>query len=108
MDLISMMKLENLICQATQGLYSDVDSKKETVDMPQLQSIDVVVEVLEPLEESVSIPEEAFMSDARWEMVKAQHIYVNVYHRTERNLTIKSVMTMLQQTKQTNSGPTLR
>ena len=35
------MKLENSICQATQGLYSDA----ETVDMPQLQSIDEVVEV---------------------------------------------------------------
>ena len=39
-DLIETMKLENLICQAAQ------------VEMPQLQSIDEVVEVLEPLREA--------------------------------------------------------
>ena len=46
--------------------------------MPQLQSIDEVVEVLEPLEEAVSISVEAPLSEARWEMEKEQQIHVNV------------------------------
>ena len=90
--------------------------------MPQLQSIDEVVEVPEPLEEAVSIPVEALMGEARWEMEKELQIYVNVetydeelmrrmptsscgYHRTGRNPTVQSI---LQQTKHTKSGPTLR
>ena len=52
--------------------------QKETVEMPQLQSIDEVVEVPEPLEEAVSIPVEALTSEARWEMEKEQQIYVNI------------------------------
>ena len=85
--------------------------------MPQLQSIDEV-EVLEPLEEAVSIPLEALMSKARWEMEKEQQIYVNIemydevqrtgidaqrmstsgcgYHRTGWNPTVQSVMMKLQ------------
>ena len=42
--------------------------------MPQVQSIDEVVEGPEPLEEAVSIPVEALMSEARWEMEKEQQI----------------------------------
>ena len=38
--------------------------------MPQLQSIDEVVEVPEPLEEAVSVPVEALTNEARWEMAK--------------------------------------
>ena len=44
--------------------------QQETVEMPQLQSIDEVVEVPEPLEDALSIPVEALMSEARWEMEK--------------------------------------
>ena len=40
--------------------------------MPQLQSIEEVVEVPEPLEEAVSIPVEALTSAARWETEKEQ------------------------------------
>ena len=61
-----MKKLENSTCQATQGLDSDVDSTG-SVETPQLQSIDEVVEVPEPLEEAVSIPVEALMARVgRW------------------------------------------
>ena len=59
-DLIETMKFENLVCQATQDLYSEV------------------VEVLEPLKEAVSIPVEALTNEARWEMEKEQQIYVNI------------------------------
>ena len=90
--------------------------------MPELQSIDEVVDVPEPLEEAVSIPVEALMSVARSEMEKEKQIYVNIEmydevqrqlmrrgcHRTGRNPTVQSVMTMLQQTKQTKSGLSLR
>ena len=66
----------------------------------------------------MSIPVEPLMSEARWEMEKEQQIYVNIemydevqrigiyaqrmstsssgYHRTGRNPTVQSVMTMLQ------------
>ena len=98
--------------------------------MPQLQSIDEVVEAPEPLKEAVSIPVEALKSEARWEMEKEQQIHVNTemydevqrtgidaqrmsisgcgYHWTGRNPTVQSVTMMLQQTKYTKSGPTLR
>ena len=47
--------------------------------MPQLQSIDEVVEVPGPLKEAaLSIPVEALISDARWEMEKEQEIYVSI------------------------------
>ena len=46
--------------------------------MPQLQSIDEVVEVPEPLKEAVSITVEALMNEARWEMGKEQQIFVNI------------------------------
>ena len=54
--------------------------------MPQLQSIDEVVEVLEPLKEAESIPVEALMSEARWRMEKEQQIYVNIemYEEAQR------------------------
>ena len=54
--------------------------------MPQLQSVDEVVEVLEPLKEAVSIPVEALMSEARREMEKEQQIYVNIemYEEVQR------------------------
>ena len=45
--------------------------------MRQLESIDEVVEVLEPLEEAVSVSVEALMSETRWDMEKEQQIYVN-------------------------------
>ena len=56
--------------------------------MPQLQCIDDVVEVLEPLKEAVSILFEALMSVARWEMEKEQQIYVNieVYDEVQRTV----------------------
>ena len=56
--------------------------------MSQLQSIDEVVKVPEPLEEAVSIPVEALMSDAHWEMEKEQQIYVNIemYDEVQRQL----------------------
>ena len=89
-------------------------------DMPQLQSIDEYVEVPEPLEETVSIPVETLMSESRWEMEKgtadlrdikmydedAQRMSTSGcgYHRTGRNLTVQSVVMMMQ----TKSGPTLR
>ena len=95
--------------------------QQEAVEMPQLQSIDEVAEVLEPLEEAVSISVEAPLSEARWEMEKEQQIHVNVemydevqstgidaqrmstsgcgYQWTGRNPTVQSVMMMLQQTK---------
>ena len=107
-DLIETMKFENLVCQATQGLYSEV------------------VEVLEPLKEAVSIPVEALTNEARWEMEKEQQIHINIemYDEVQRHVRrrgclqavvdtigregtrqLQSVMMMLQQTK---SGPTLR
>ena len=46
--------------------------------MPLLQSINEVVKVPEPLKDAVSIPVAALMSEARWEMEKEQHIYVNI------------------------------
>ena len=46
--------------------------------MPQLQSIDEVVEVQETLKEAVSIVVEALMSVARWEMEKEQQIQLNI------------------------------
>ena len=52
--------------------------QQETVEMPQLQFIDEVVEVLGPLKEAVSIPVEALMSEARWEMEKEHQIYANI------------------------------
>ena len=39
-DPIETEKLESLISQATQGQDSDVDFQQETVELPQLQSID--------------------------------------------------------------------
>ena len=70
MDLIETMKLENLICQATQGLHSDsdVDSTGNRRDAAVAVHRRETVEVLEPLKEAVSIPVEALMSEARWEM----------------------------------------
>ena len=58
--------------------------------MPQLQSIDEVVEVHEPLKEAVSISLEALMSEARWEMEKEQQIYVNVemYDEVQWNMNL--------------------
>ena len=44
--------------------------QQETVEMPQLQSIDEVVEVPEPLTEAVGILVEALMSEARRETEK--------------------------------------
>ena len=52
--------------------------QQETVEMPQLHSIDEVVGVLELLEEAVSIPVEALMKEARWELEKEQQIFVNI------------------------------
>ena len=52
--------------------------QQETVEMPQLQSIDEVVEIREPLEEAVSIAVEALMKEVRWEMEKEQQMYVNI------------------------------
>ena len=52
--------------------------QQETVEMPQLQSTDDVVEVPEPLREAVSIPVEALVSEAHWEMEKKQRIHANV------------------------------
>ena len=52
--------------------------QQETAEMPQLQFIDEVVEVPEPLEEAVSIPVEALVGEARWEMENEQQIYVNI------------------------------
>ena len=87
-DLVETMRLENLICQATQrpctvtGL--DTNFKKPTwiqqgtVEMPQLQSTDEVVEVPQPLREAVSIPVEALTSEARRDMEKKQKIYANI------------------------------
>ena len=49
--------------------------------MPQLQSIDEVVEVPEALEEAVSVPVDALTSETRWEMAKEQQIYVNIEMR---------------------------
>ena len=96
--------------------------QQETVEMQQLQSIDEVVEVPEPPWKRSRV--------RRWKMEKEQQIYVKIemydevpstgvdaqgmptsscgYHRTGRNPTVQSVVVMLQQTKQTNSGPTLR
>ena len=56
--------------------------------MPELQSIDEVVDVPEPLEEAVSIPVEALMSVARSEMEKEKQIYVNIemYDEVQRQL----------------------
>ena len=53
--------------------------------MPQLQSIDEVVEVLEPLEEVVSNLVEALTSEARWELEKEQLIYV-MYNKVQIQL----------------------
>ena len=50
-----MKKLESSICQATQGLYGDVDLTGNRRNAT-LHSIDEVFEVPEPLKEAVSIP----------------------------------------------------
>ena len=75
--------------------------QQETVDLPPLQSIDEVVEVPAPLEEAASIPVEALMSEARWEMEKEQQIQVYKWlwiPSDGMEPTVQSVM-MLQQTK---------
>ena len=63
-------------------------TQPETVEMPQLQSINEVVEVPEPLKEAVSVPVEALMREARWETEKDQQIYVNIemYDEVRRQL----------------------
>ena len=74
MDVISTVKLENLICQATQGLYSDVDSKKKTSICRSCIAVSPstwLLKFLSRWKKAVSIPEEALMSDARWEMVRS-------------------------------------
>ena len=70
---------EHDLSGCTEGMYRERTwIQQKTAEMPQLQSIDEVVEVLEPLEEAVSIPVEALMSEARWEVEKEQQIYVNI------------------------------
>ena len=61
--------------------------------MPLLQSIDEVVKVPEPLEEAVSTPVEALMSEARWEIGKEQQIYMNteMYDEVQRTVDAQNV-----------------
>ena len=56
--------------------------------MTQLQVIDEVVEVPEPLREAASVLVEALMNEASWEMEKEQQIYVNIkmYDEVQRQL----------------------
>ena len=77
--------------------------------MPQLQSIDEVVEVLEPLDEAVSIPVGALMGEARWEMDQEQQIYVNIemYDEVRRQL-MRMMSTSGCVLQQTKIGLTLR
>ena len=63
-NLIEMKKLENLICQGAQGLYSDSDVDSTGNRRDAAVAIDEVVEVLEPLEEAVSVFVEVLMSEA--------------------------------------------
>ena len=80
-----------------QGKFRQVSGREniqETVEMPQLLSIDEVVEVLKPLEEAVSITVEVLMSEARWEMEKEQQIYVNIemYDEVQRRLIAQGML----------------
>ena len=75
------MKLENLIVRLLRACTVTVTGtwiQQEAVEMPQLQSIDEVVEVPEPLKGAVSIPVGALTSEARCEKEKEQQIYVNI------------------------------
>ena len=110
---MEMQKLENSICQASHGLDSDVDSTGPSISMFTwmfLNHLPTRTRLTQELQQPRRWTATVASARRGAETVDAQRMSTSGcgYHRTGRNLTVQSVLMMLQQPKQTKSGLTLR